>query len=158
MTINFYWKICLFVWWCLTPLSTIFQLYRGGQFNWLRKPEKTTDLSQVTDKFYHIMLYTSPDSRTHNISGKYMSLHFRCFNDIRLSVSAHCDKKGNPSACDIYYNDDVQITKLGNWRYGYGTCVGVDVCVGCNEGFYSGQKYCYSKKNLFLLFTSQKII
>jgi hypothetical protein len=43
--------------WCLTSLSTIFELYRGWSVVSLVEeigvPVKTTDLPQVTDKLYH---------------------------------------------------------------------------------------------------------
>ena len=43
---------------CLTPFSTIFQIYRGYQFYWWEKPKdpkKTTNLSQVADKHVYIL-------------------------------------------------------------------------------------------------------
>ena len=54
--------VCLFVWWCLTPLSTIFQLYGGGQFYWWRKPDWQTASHNVA----HLALIKI---RPHNISG-----------------------------------------------------------------------------------------
>ena len=38
--------------WCLTPLSTIFEFYW-----WIKMGKNPTELPQVTDKRYHILLY-----------------------------------------------------------------------------------------------------
>jgi len=63
--------------WCLTPLSAILPLNRGGQYYLWRKseyPEKPTDMAQVTDELYHIMLnrvrLAMDGVITHNLSGE----------------------------------------------------------------------------------------
>jgi hypothetical protein len=56
--------------WCLTPLSTIFQLYRYGQFYWWRKPE-------YPDKILsHNVVSSTPrlsGIRTHNVSETHLN-------------------------------------------------------------------------------------
>ena len=82
--------------WRWGPLCTRSKrlVYRGGQLSSWRKPkdqEKTTDLSQVTDNIYHIMLYRVHLNTKVVSSNRHMA---RCtrYNTMWYSLSVTFDR------------------------------------------------------------------
>ena len=78
----------LLVWWCLTPLSTIFHLYRAGQFYWFRKPGRLGENHRpvanhwqtLSHNVVHLALI---EIRTHNISGDWHPTQCELLHQVR---------------------------------------------------------------------------
>ena len=61
--------------WCLTPLSTIFHLYRDGQFYWWRKPEYHRSAASHRQTLSHNVVSSTFDMKFFNTHIKLHSVH-----------------------------------------------------------------------------------
>ena len=119
----------MFVWWCLTSLSTIFQLYRGGQFYWWRKPEDpekrenhwpvTSHWQTLSHNVVHLALI---EIRTHNIScdgtGSCKSNHYAIMDTMAsdrnmvISFKTFISKNDDSTKVIIFEN----VIEAGQWK------------------------------------------
>ena len=121
--------------WCLTPFSTILQLYRKGQFYWLRKPEypeKINNLLHVTDRLSHTVVLSSIQwlSRTNHIYSEYTSqwAGFELKTLVVIVTDSICKSNRHTIYQNIWENNDLAICICHSYLSFYRLCHLGDNC------------------------------